>query len=114
MTKDKVSKYGTIRRNLRLTLFALWIFFKKGGIVIMDYEGFLGNDLKSYREKILSKYESLFQFHREFNTYLNKMRLNISVKDDDYRGIVMIRDYHDPIKTLNEKSYNNLTLSKYI
>ncbi len=65
----------------------------------MDSEGFLGNDLKKYKGIVLEKYEDLFEFHREFNLFLNKIRLNISVKDDDYQGKIMISIYSKSLET---------------
>ncbi len=65
----------------------------------MDFEGFFGIDLDKYKRVVLKKYEELFAFHREFNHFLNKLRLEISVDDNDYSGIVMVGIFSKSLET---------------
>ena len=65
----------------------------------MDFMGFLGNDLNEYKEKVLKKYEELFTFYREFNLFLNKLRLDIAVNENDYSGTIMVAIFSKSLET---------------
>jgi hypothetical protein len=65
----------------------------------MDYEGYLGNDLKEYKDEVQSKYKGLFQFYRDLIIFLNRLRLDISLNDDDYQGIIIITIFSKLLET---------------
>jgi hypothetical protein len=65
----------------------------------MDYEGLLGNDFNEQKNHVIKTYENLFNFHREFNVFLTKTKLDISVKNDDHQGIVMVAIFTKSVDT---------------
>lgn len=52
--------------------------------------GFLGKDIKQYKNELVTKYKEVFDFYEDINHFLHKMRFKIDVKNDDFQGGIMI------------------------
>ncbi len=52
--------------------------------------GFLGKDIKQYKNELVTKYKEVFDFYEDINHFLHKMRFKIDVKNDDFQGGVII------------------------
>ena len=52
--------------------------------------GFLGKDIKQYENKLVIKFEEVFDFYEEFNNFLHKIKFGIDIKNDDFQGGTMI------------------------
>ena len=52
----------------------------------IDEEGFLGTEIEVYKKRIHKKYQDLFNYYRDFNRFLNKLKIRIEPKQSDGRG----------------------------
>jgi len=65
-------------------------FYYKGflNMPINDY-GFLGKDIKQYKNELVTKYKEVFDFYEDINHFLHKVKFKIDVKNNDLQGGTM-------------------------
>ncbi len=56
----------------------------------INEHGFLGSDIKQYKNKLAIKYKEVFEFYEELNHFLHKEKFGIDLKNDDFQGGTMI------------------------
>jgi hypothetical protein len=56
----------------------------------INEHGFLGKDIKHYEYCLEKKYKEVFDFYKEFNYFLHKVKVGIDLKNDDFQGGTMI------------------------
>ena len=52
----------------------------------IDEYGFLGRDIKQYENILIKKYKEVFDFCEELNHFLQKVKFEIKLKNDDFQG----------------------------
>jgi len=67
-------------------------------MTINEY-GFLGKDIKPYENKLEIKYKEVFDFYKEFNHFLHKVKFGIELKNDDFQGGTIIGIFSKSLTT---------------
>jgi len=53
----------------------------------IDYYGYLGEDIKKYKEEYFKNYKEIFILYEEINHFLQKIKFKLQVKDNKIQDI---------------------------
>jgi len=56
----------------------------------IDYYGYLGEDIKKYKEEYFKNYKEIFILYEEINHFLQKIKFKWQVKDNNIRDIYIV------------------------
>lgn len=61
--------------------------------------GFLGKDIENYKKEIVQKWDELFNFYKEINQFLNKLRPNLRPSKSDKQKVAIVTLFNRAIET---------------
>jgi len=56
----------------------------------IDYYGYLGEDIKKYKEEYFKNYKEIFILYKEINHFLQKIKFKLKVKDNNIQDICIL------------------------
>lgn len=56
----------------------------------IDYYGYLGEDIKKYKEEYFKNYKEIFILYEEINHFLQKIKFKLQVKDNNIQDITIV------------------------
>jgi len=65
----------------------------------MNDHGFLGKDIDTFRGKIYEEYQGLFEFFKELNHFLQKLKFNLVPSDSEDQQVAIITLYVKALET---------------
>lgn len=77
----------------------------------IDYYGYLGEDIKKYKEEYFKNYKEIFILYEEINHFLQKIKFKLQVKDNKIQDIYIVPLF---IKSLETFQAIYTLLSNYI
>ena len=77
----------------------------------IDYYGYLGEDIKKYKEEYFKNYKEIFILYEEINHFLQKVKIKLRVKDNNMQGIFIVPLF---IKSLETFQAIYILLRSYI
>jgi len=77
----------------------------------IDYYGYLGEDIKKYKEEYFKIYKEVFILYEEINHFLQKVKFKLRVKDNNIQDITLVLLF---IKSLETFQVIYILLRNYI
>lgn len=65
----------------------------------IDKVGFLGEEIKTYRQEIFNKYGDRFNYYKKLNRFLNELKFKLTPQKDDVQRMVIVTLFIKALET---------------